>query len=234
MRFLRNSLIALGLLAALIGFTLEDGDPALYPPAADAPVFEIHVADHGWHTGLVLKTSDILAVALQMPDDLTEEASTLLTLARIMGEGDWVEIGWGDEAFYQADVAGPLDMPILTGLRSLLLPTSTVLHVYPGLGAPKTAFPESAVLSLTLSEEGFSRLAIAVARDFAARGGVLRDLGPGLYGYARFYAAQGAYTLFRTCNNWAAARLAVAGVPASWATSAFSLGLRWELSLRAQ
>lgn len=233
MRFLRNSALGLAVLAALIWVNLNPGDPALYPAEPGAPTYDVHVVDHGWHTGLIVATSDIASVALRLPEARADEASVLLSLARIMAAAEWVEIGWGDAEFYQADVAGPMDVPVSTIIPSLFIPTETVLHIFPGLGPPEAAFPASDTLRLSLSGAGFTALALALARDFDADRGAPRDMGPGLYGYARFYAATGRYTALRTCNNWVAERLAAAGVPASWVVSAFSAGLMAELRGRA-
>ena len=233
MRFLRNSVIVLAALAALIWANLNPGEPSLYPAEPGAPTYDVHVVDHGWHTGLIVSTDDIASIALRLPEIRAEEASLLLSLARIMAAAEWVEIGWGDAEFYQADVAGPMDVPLSTIIPSLFIPTETVLHIFPGLGPPEEAFPASDTVRMTLSEPGYEKLALALARDFDAADGLPRDLGAGLYGYARFYAATGRYTALKTCNNWVAERLATAGVPASWVASAFSIGLMTELKGRA-
>ena len=54
----------------------------------------------------------------------------------------------------------------------------------------------------------------------------------GLYGGARFFSANRAYTALMTCNNWVAEMLAESGAPASWVTSAFSTTLMAELRWR--
>ena len=233
MRFLRNSAILICILLVAFWLSLAPGDPALYPAKPDEKPWNVYVVDHGWHTGLILRTDDIAAAALAMPEEKAEAAGLLLSLARIMGAGDWVEIGWGDEAFYFADVADASEVPPLIGLRALVVPTDTVLHVFPGLGDPAVAFPASETLKLEFSEAGFAAIALAVGNAIAGKNGLPEDLGAGLYGYARFYRAKGAYSALRTCNNWAAEMLRAGGAPASWATSALSSGLMAELRLRA-
>lgn len=233
MRFLRNSLIALASLAAALWMSLAPGDPALYPPPPGEERFEVQVVDHGWHTGLIVAPRDLAAAAIAMPDEEADEASLLLALARIMGAADWIEIGWGDEAFYRADVATAWEVPLGVSFGALFGGGATTLHVFPGLGSPAAAFPASDTVFLTLGETGFRRLALALARSFAIRDGLPEDIGPGIYGNARFYRARGTYSPLRTCNNWTAEMLAAAGAPASWVASTFSFGLMSELKARA-
>lgn len=238
MRSRRKSRIAFATLAALgIAFwvSLTPGDPEVFPAAAGAPSVEIHVADHGWHAGLIVEVEDLLAAGFARQDRAPEEAAILIALARTMAAGDWVEIGWGDEGFYRAEAVSALEVDPAVIARALFLPTPTVMHVFAGLGPPAEAFPGAQIQSLRLSATGFDRLAGVVARAFApGPGGLPEDQGPGVYGYARFYAARGAYTALRTCNNWVAEALRAAGVPASWSTSAFSAGLMMELRLRSR
>lgn len=233
MRFLRNSLVVLAALAAALWLSRAPGDRSLYPPMAGEETFEVSVVDHGWHTGLIVAPRDLAAAALAMPDEEADESLLLLSLARIMAPGEWIEIGWGDEGFYRAEVAGFLDVPVAVSLNALFGGDATVLHIFPGLGAPDAAFPASDTVTLTLGREGFRRLALALARSFEIRDGLPVDLGPGIYGYARFYRARGFYSPLRTCNNWTAEMLAAAGVPASWSASTFSFGLMAELKARA-
>ncbi len=122
---------------------------------------------------------------------------------------DWLEFGWGDADFYQADGEG-----ILLGLKALLWPTAAVMHVYGFDGAPAASFPKSEVLALDLTADGYARLLAflrsAFTRDAAGR---VKRLGPGLYGLSFFYAGEGRYDAFHTCNTWTAEALAAAGFP---------------------
>ncbi len=234
MRFLRNSALCLLALALLFWLARAPGDPALFPAPAGADVTTVHVVDFGWHTGLILRTADLRRAGLAMQDADPDRAIVLLDLARQMGHGEWVEIGWGDQAFYRANVVGLTDLPVMTGLNAVVGSPDTLLHIFPGIGDPADAFPASDLIVLDLSGEGFNRLALALAASFdRAPDGTLRDIGQGIYGAARFYAARGRYSALRTCNNWVSGLLRAAGVPSSGVFSTFSAGLMAELRHRA-
>ncbi|MEM7546154.1 MAG: DUF2459 domain-containing protein [Pseudomonadota bacterium] len=208
------------------------GNPALFPTKGAGVT--IHVVNNGWHAGLILHLEDLRAAAFRAQDSQPADAVVLLDLARIMGQGEWVEIGWGDEAFYRADVAGLLDLPIWTGVKALFGSSPTLMQVFPGSGDPAAVFFNSDVMALTLSEAGFDAMALALAAAFErAPGGWPVDIGPGLYGSARFFAARGRYSALMTCNNWVSAMLRRAGVPSSAVFSTFSYGLAAELRLRS-
>jgi uncharacterized protein (TIGR02117 family) len=233
MRFLRNSVFLVACLALAVWLSRAAGDPALYPPAADEGAVQISVVDFGWHVGLILPTAELHRVGMEMQDSAPDQAIVLLDLARQIGQADWLEIGWGDEAFYRAGVTGVLDLPIWTGAKALFGSGATVMHIFPGQGAPSLSFPESEVLHLRVGKEGFLRLAVSFADRFArAENGTISDIGPGLYGGARFYAANGRYAVTQTCNTWVSQLLRTAGVPSSGVFSIFSKGLMMELRTR--
>ena len=50
---------------------------------------EVYVVNHGWHTGFVLPASDIQHV---IPE-----------LKNRFGNAPYIEFGWGDNEFYQAE-----------------------------------------------------------------------------------------------------------------------------------
>ena len=53
----------------------------------DAPR-AFHVVSHGWHTGIIVNRMDLTQAVPSLEDDF--------------GSGEYLEIGWGDERFYQA------------------------------------------------------------------------------------------------------------------------------------
>jgi len=158
MRSLRNSLVLIAVIAAALFAMRAPGDPALFP-ATDAPV-SIHVVNNGWHSGLIVWTNDLRKQAIARQDRAPDEALLLLDLVRAMGQADWIEIGWGDEAFYRADVAGLADVPVWTGIKALFGSSPTLFHIYPGSGEPALVFHHSDVIALDLSEAGFARIRV--------------------------------------------------------------------------
>ena len=164
----------------------------------------IFVADHGWHTGLIL---------------LAQDFDPRVSLRTTYFDGkQWLEFGWGDAAFYQAD-----EISFTLALRALLSPTDAVMHVYGFNGAPPRNFSKSEVVRLRVATAGYQRM-MAFIRDSFARDADqhVEPIKQGLYGRSHFFKALGSYSMFRTCNTWTAEALQAAGLdvdPGSAATS---------------
>ena len=157
----------------------------------------IYVVGHGWHTGIVIPREHI-------PDHLWPEH-------RDLPEARYIEVGWGDKAFYQADKA-----TLWLALKAALLPTPSVLHLV-WFDLPAVAyFPASEVIEVRLSPQDFANLCVFIHETYNRdEQGKTTYLGPGLYRTSAFYLATGTYHLFNTCNNWIAAALRAAGCPIS-------------------
>lgn len=200
----------------------------LYPPRGDDAAVPVLLVDHGYHVGLIVPLSRIGAVAA------ATGSPALGDLAARFAGADWLEIGWGDEAFYRlaptlGDVRIGMALSALAGLDD-----GSVLHVFAFSGDPRRVFAAGDVVGLTLGERGFERLARGMASAFAlSPGGRPETLGPGLYGASLFYRATGRYSLLNVCNHWVAERLAEAGVPASPLPATLSRTLMMELRWRA-
>lgn len=155
----------------------------------------IYVVGHGWHTGLVVKARDVLPDVWPEIDDFVAS--------------DYVELGWGDEGFYQAKT---IDPPLV--LKAMFWPTPSVMHVAGFRGPVKEFYPLSDIIEVTLSDEQFDDLcrfiSATVTRD---ESGESFPLGPGLYGESHFYRANGKYFVPKTCNIWTANALKAAGQP---------------------
>ena len=70
---------------------------------------EVYVVNHGWHTGFVVPAS---AIHKTMPE-----------LKQRFENAQYIEFGWGDNKFYQAE-------EITSGitLKAIFLPTDSVVH----------------------------------------------------------------------------------------------------------
>lgn len=154
-----------------------------------------YVVGHGWHTGIVLDTTDV---------DVNDWPEIIDFKHR-----RYVEIGWGDEGFYRAQ-----SVDIGLAARAIFTPTPSVLHIVGFDAHPQHVFLGSDLIELRVSEEGYRRMCRAIqatyARDAAGRS---LPLGPGLYGESRFYRANGSYYYPNTCNVWTARMLREAGLP---------------------
>lgn len=159
--------------------------------AGTRTVFAVNI---GWHVGLAFASEDI-------------DPTVFPEIADLDG-APWIEVGWGDEAFYQ-DPNPSLGVM----LDAALVPTPAVIHLVGMPAEPARYLPQAETLAIELSPEAFARLvahvAAAVVRNGAPRA---EAIGAGLYPVSRFYPAEGSFSLRRTCNTWAAEALAAAGV----------------------
>jgi len=179
----------------------------LYPPRLGDATVTVHVVRHGWHSGLVIRRDQI------PPEAWPEHAR--------FPAGRFLEVGWGDRAFYQSPDAG-----IRLALEASLASGGSVLHVGAFDRTPAEHFAHAEVIPVVLSARGADALARFVARAYARdEAGRAIDLGPGLYPGSRFYAATGRYWLLYTCNTWIAEGLRAAGCPITpaWALTASNL-----------
>lgn len=179
-----------------------------------APVW---VFDHGWHAGIVVLRADLERHAGPVGQGWLRD----------FPNADWFELGWGDRGFYY-EAGGLGDVTIPLAAKALLLPTDSVMHVATGQGDPEWVFHQSTFVRLGLDADALA----ALVRALEAGSAGADALGPGLYGDSLFYAGQGRYHLFRTCNDWIANALRAAGIGVSRLLSSHSRPLVWELTRR--
>ena len=227
-RNLRRLAILLVVLVIGIWMSLTPGDPALYPPKDEQ--ITVHVVDHGYHSGVILDQATLRRAAYLISREDPDAGARLRWLASRFPRAEWLELGWGDAAFYQR-TRTVRDIQIGLVLEALILPTDAALQVVPGWGDAAQGFPYSDVLALQLGPEGLSGLARRLA-DTIPDAVPSQSLGPSLYGAGAFYEAELDYHLFRTCNHWVAWLLRGAGVPASAVPGTFSKTLMIELRWR--
>lgn len=218
---------AVAVLAMLALVTAGAGDPRLFPPAPGTPAVEVTIVDHGYHAGVIVRTADLARLAA------TEGVPALTELQARFGAYPWLEIGWGDSAFYRlaprlSDVTVKMAFAALAGSND-----DSVLHVVGLEAEPVRSFPSADLQTLRLSPEGFSALAGRLAASFALDdAGQPEAIGPGLYGPSLFFRAKGRYSLLETCNHWVAGLAAAAGLKVSPVPATLSGGLMAELRWR--
>jgi len=172
----RNSWYGGLLLAVLLGGCAQA------PLRTCEPTRTLYVVGHGWHSGIVVERADLV--------------SRVPALAADIGREGYVEVGWGEERFYQAP-----DATLAMGLRAVLQRNASVLHVVPFTGPPRGYFAQSEVIEVRTDEPGYSAALDFIAATF--KPGIER-LGPSRYGQGGFYRAEGSFHLFNTCNSWVA------------------------------
>lgn len=178
---------------------------SLAPEAADREVF---LVEHGWHTGLIVETKDLSA------SDLPYFA----TLRRHR----FLEVGWGDAAFFQAD-----DPTVLMALDAMLTPGPSVLHVAAFDAPPADFFKGEVIHRLPLTSTGVANLGRFVARSFADQTSPEpAATSPGDHGAdSRYVAANGSYYFPNTCNVWTANALLAGGLDVTPALAVTSRAL---------
>ena len=128
------------------------------PPRGDEPALTIWVLDHGWHTAVVVRRSDVDRARWPELDDFSD--ATL------------VEVAWGDREFYLAKSPTPW-----LAMRAAFVTSGSVLHVV-GFTAPAAdSFAGSAAVAIRLSRRSFDALADFVHAEYQRdhNGGVLRQ-----------------------------------------------------------
>jgi len=190
--------------AALIGVACVGPVGDNKGPRSDETPVVVRVLGHGWHTGIVVRRVDI-------PLDAWPELGFLPPTT-------YVEVGWGDRAFYETPNAG-----VGLAIKAAVASDASALHVTGFDRPPGETFAGAEIVAIPLSRRGAAALGRFVSRSYALdAAGRPIELGAGLYPGSRFYAATGRYSLRRTCNNWIAEALSAGGCPISpaWAITA--------------
>jgi uncharacterized protein (TIGR02117 family) len=171
------------------------------------PVTSIYLVSHGWHVGMIVRQTDT-------PD-------SVWPWRRDFPDAEYLEVGWGDRTFYQAQ------NPHLGGaVKAALLPTESVLHIFGFSGSVTARFPYSEIIEIKLPPTGMQRLAGYIAASFSRDdAGNITSLSGEFYRNRRFYPSRETYHLFNTCNVWAARALHTAGLPITPAQAMTAEGL---------
>ena len=197
---------------ALLGFLTVNGDRV--QPASGV---RIHVVSNGVHTDLLLPR-DAAGVDWRLEFPVGDFRAAAPDAA-------YLGFGWGDRDFYMetrswADVRPGLVWRALTG------DGPTALKV----GNYREPTPGDQVATQLLSEQEYHRLVAYLRRSLVRRGDGTPLLYPGSgYGdHDAFYAANGRYSLLKTCNEWLAEGLRETGVTTPvW--SPFAFPILWRL-----
>lgn len=180
----------------------------LYPPDdGRSDNKTIYIVNHGWHTGIVMRKKDADSYLPELYD---------------FAGAEYLEIGWGDAAYYQAEKT-----TVAMTCRAALWPTDAVVHVVALPIDPATYFSTSTtskVQRLQLSHKGFVKMVSFIADTFTLDSTHKTiGLGRGLYEKSRFYRAEGRFHLFNNCNSWTAEAIRASGFPIS-VSYAFTAG----------
>jgi uncharacterized protein (TIGR02117 family) len=156
----------------------------------------VYVVRRGWHSG----------VAVAAADWPQRDWPLLASFA----DARYLEFGWGDAAFYQAD------KPTLgMTLAAVLWPSPTVMEVVPLQATPPPEAGDFESVAVHVTHAELQAIAASLDASFAhpisPTGKTYRTAG----GEARFYHARGEFYLFRMCNRWTSELLELAGCAAN-------------------
>ena len=158
---------------------------------------EVYVVYHGWHTGFVVHASEIQK---EIPE-----------LKQRFGNAPYIEFGWGDKEFYQANEITP-DIT----LKAIFLPTESVLHAVAVSSEADKYFKHSEVHKFCLEDLELKSLIDFISNSFYRdESGSILKLNHGIYGDSQFYKAKGNFHIFNTCNKWTAKGLESTGMKIS-------------------
>jgi uncharacterized protein (TIGR02117 family) len=230
LRWVAGSLgVAVAVFIVAAAATMRSGDASLYPPPPGAPRIDVFIATNFYHSSLIVPREALAEAARR------RSLPALAAVTARFAPYDRLEFGWGDEGFYTR-VPTSAELTTALALRALFRPGNpSVLHVVGFSETPRAAYPTATMVALTLSEDGFGRLAAMLEATFARKGrdGGVEELGRGLYGHSLFYRAVGSFNALRVCNHWIADLLGAAGVPTAPVLATMPQGLLWDLTWRA-
>ncbi len=179
-------------LASLVGALLTGcagfpATPSAPPPFIGDGRYAVYVVHHGWHTGLVVRASGL--------DFLSED-------------NGWLELGWGDQGFYQAGAINPW-----LAMSAVAWPTDSVIRVRTLPANPAPFMAGAGVVKLCARPDQLDALLDFLSASFAvdSTGDLIRSSGESPVS-GRFYQARGDYVLTRTCNSWVAQALRQMGI----------------------
>lgn len=151
--------------------------------------------------------ADFAMLVSDLSPDFRNEIS--LPVRPLYGEPEFMVFGLGDRDIY-INTPSWGDLKVRYAAKALFLPTDRTLHVEPAYSVYEHWIP------LELCPEQFNALENYIRDGFSRDGqGRVREMvGLTYSGYDRFYEAEGTYTMFNSCNNWANGGLKAAGLRA--------------------
>ncbi|MBS1256568.1 MAG: hypothetical protein MAG581_02393 [Deltaproteobacteria bacterium] len=181
----------------IVSFSFKPNLDCLAAESETTPANEVYVVNHGWHTGFVVAAPDIQQI---IPE-----------LKQRFGNIPYLEFGWGDSEFYQAEET-------TTGitLKAIFFPSDSVVHAVAVPTRADKYFQQSEVEKFCLGDAEFSSLLEFISGSFFRdEPGKVQQLKHGIYGDSQFYQGVGDFHIFNTCNKWTARGLERAGLDIS-------------------
>lgn len=141
------------------------------------------VVQEGWHTGIVMKTSDLPSSLFGQFKDYTSRK--------------YIDVSWGDEKYYQHPNPG-----VFLTVRAVLWPTQAVIRLDAFSRKPTRYYGSSNIMEIRMDSIRFTALCRFISNSFER--GEEGEIVPSTFyeDYEDFFLAKRKYSLFRTCNTW--------------------------------
>ncbi len=167
---------------------------ALPSPSGALPVLPIYVVKHFWHAGIIVRRADVPEGA--WPAE------------RALPPSRYVEVGWGDRAYWTAPRA-----TIGLALNAIAGPSPSVLR-FVMFDRPVADYAgRDALLAVDVSSAQLAALSRFIQQSYAESAEqpilVYRAAAGDV---VEFYPGRGHYDLFHTSNHWTAEALQMAGL----------------------
>lgn len=166
-------------------------------PAAtksDLSTHEIYLINQSWHTGILIPVNNT-----------TKE---LFPVLKLFEGKNYVDIGWGDEEFYQHP-----DFDLYLAAKAILYPTRSVLRIEGHISSIESIINWSEyIIKFKLNDDGLKGIANFINKTFQYdSNGNFIITSHRAEGSIIFFRSKFMYHLFNTCNTWAAEVLNAAG-----------------------
>lgn len=159
---------------------------------------EILVYKIKYHTGILI--------------ELNEDVKKSLPAAKDFPDHKFIDVGWGDEDFYQRENFNPY-----YATKAIVVPTSSVIRLR-GLnrGIESIIQESDFCIRFELSQNQLLKLLNFIDKSFLydEKGDVVRTSARKSFSIV-FYKSVFRYHIFNTCNTWVAEALKTAGLPVS-------------------
>ena len=155
---------------------------------------KVYLINQAWHVGFLIQVDSITISQIPIIKDFTDFK--------------FVDIGWGDEDFYQDD-----GINYYYGAKAMLVPTSSVIKITGHISTSQSILNWSEdSREVMLSSHGYKKLLNFIEASFEKGKGKYVETSRLADGAIRFYKSGLSYHLFNTCNTWIAAGLKEAGL----------------------
>ncbi len=155
---------------------------------------DIYLVKSAWHVGILIRIDSL--------------SSSMLPVLSSFREYSYVDMGWGDEDFYQAD-----GINYFYAVKAALIPTSSVIKVTGHYGDLNDIIRWSDfAIKIRLDSEVYVKLLRFIDDSFLNEGGKRIVTKKEVGGAIKFYKSTLSYSLIYTCNTWVADALKHAGL----------------------